>query len=428
LPSRLTVDDYISANPFTDKVIEPAETGLLLSDREKEKERLDYVVESAAGGFPQNIAILGEVGVGKSSMLNYVQAGCQLKKGVFFSRINVTEDTSEETLVRSLVKDLLDQASIGLGSAVIGLLGVGKKKLVKHLDDSVRGIDITRSIRRDLGDPLIKIVTLSSQIVEKKGRPEDVFEVLQLLKEAMGIIKGETKAIAVLFDEAGYVAKERSIALLQRMKLIFQSRPFMLCVAGSPMLFSEYSRVEPTFPNLFLPHNRLSIGPLDLSGTRELIQKRLALVRKKGKETEPFGEKAVQTVHTESDGNPRRIMGIAGYALYLCRGMPVPIGSESIVKASEVAIMTLGKEALDRLRGDMQEICLAIAKCPGSTFEQIRAYLARVTRSEIPKSTINPKINELEKLGYITIERTGREKRCFLRGFLQKYCGSIADS
>jgi len=428
LSRKSTIDDYISANPFSDKVIDPAETGLLLANREKEKELLDYVIESASRGFPQNIAILGEVGVGKSSMLNYVQAGCQLKKGMFFSRINVTEDTSEEVLVRSLVKDLLDQVCIGLGSSLIGLLGIGRKELVREIDSRVRGIDVTKSIRRDLGAPLLKIVTLSSQIVERKGRPEDVFEVLQLLKETMKIIKGDMKAIVVLFDEAGYVAKEKSITLLQRMKLIFQSKPFMLCVAGSPMLFSEYSRVEPTFPNLFLPQNRISLGPLELADAEELIEKRLALVRKKGKGTEPFGEKAVQAILRESDGNPRRIMGIAGYTLYLSRGMPVPVGPETVVKASEVAIMILGKDALDRLREDMQDICMAIAKHPGSTFEEIRGFVGRTLKSEIPKSTINPKINELEKLGYIMIERSGREKRCFLRSFLQKYCNSLAET
>jgi hypothetical protein len=264
--------------------------------------------------------------------------------------------------------------------------------------------------------------------VQKKGRPENVFEVLQLLKETMKMIKGEMKAIAVLFDEAGYVAKDKSITLMQRMKLIFQSKPFMLCVAGSPMLFSEYSRVEPTFANLFLPQNRLSLGPLELGDAKELIEKRLALVRKKGKGIEPFSEKALHAIVRESDGNPRRIMGIAGYALYLCRGMPVPVGPESVVRASEVAIMTLGREALDRLRGDMQEICIAIGKHPGSTFEEIRGHVGRSLKSEIPKSTINPKMNELEKLGYITIERTGREKRCFLRGYLQKYSNTLTET
>jgi len=87
--------------------------------------------------------------------------------------------------------------------------------------------------------------------------------------------------------------------------------------------------------------------------------------------------------------------------------------------------MTLGKEAFGRLRKDLQEICVIIGKYPNSTFEQIRKYLSQIVKSEIPKSTISPKINELQKLGYINIDRIGREKRCFLKSFLQKYYNQI---
>lgn len=425
MSKKLKIEDYISANPFTDKVIEPEETGLLLANRESEKERIDYVIASASQGFPQNIGILGEIGMGKSSMLNYIQARCQIKKGIYFSRINVTEDTSEEILIKSLVKDLLDQVRVGLGSSLMGVVGLGKKQQTKEIDKQIKGINITKASQKQLGDPLLRIISISSQIIEKKGKPEDIFEVLQLMKEVMSIIKKDVKTIAVLFDEGGYVAKEKSIALLQRMKLIFQNKPFMLCIGGSPTLFSEYGKIESTFPNLFLPHNRLSLTSLDIQGARELIQKRLAIVRIGGKDIEPFSEKSIQTILNESDGNPRRIVGIAGYTLYLSRGKVGYIEPAVIVEASNSTIMTLGREAFDRLRKDLQEICLVIGEYPNSTFEQIRRYLGQVTKSKISKSTISPKINELQKLGYIKIDLIGREKRCFLKNFLQKYYNQI---
>lgn len=425
MSKKLKIEYYISANPFSDKVIEPEETGLLLANREDEKERIDYVITSASKGFPQNIAILGEIGMGKSSMLNYIQARCQIKTGIYFSRINVTEDTSEEILIKSLVKDLLDQARVGLGSSLMGMVGFGKRQQAKEIDKQIKGINVTKASQKQLGDPLLRIVSVSSQIIEEKGRPEDIFEVIQLLKEVMKIIKKDVKTIAVLFDEGGYVAKEKSIALLQRMKLIFQNKPFMLCIGGSPTLFSEYGKIEQTFPNLFLHHNRLSLTPLNKQGIRELIQKRLALVRIRGKDIEPFSEKSIQTILDESNGNPRRIVGIAGYTLYLSRDKYGYIEPVTVLEASDSTLITLGGEAFDRLKKDLQEICLIIGKYPNSTFEQIRKYLSQITKSKISKSTLSPKINELQKLGYIEINQIGREKRCFLKSFLQKYYNQI---
>lgn len=422
---KLRIGDYISANPFTDKVIEPEDTRFLLANREREKERIDYVIASAEQGFPQNIAILGEIGMGKSSMLNYIQAQCQIKKGIYFSRINVTEDTSEEILVKSMVRDLLDQVHIGLGRFLIGMVGLGRKEQTKEIEKRIKGIHITKASQKQLSDPILRIISISTQVIERKGRPEDIFEVLQLMKELMNMIRKDVKTIAVLFDEGGYVAKEKSIALLQRMKLIFQNKPFMLCIGGSPTLFSEYGKIESTFPNLFLPHNRLALSPLDIQGIRELIQKRLTRVRVVGKDIEPFSEEAIQTILNESEGNPRRIVGIAGYSLYLSRGKAGYIEPADVVEASGSALTILGGEAFDRLKKDLQEICLIIGKYPNSTFEQIRKYLGRTTKSEISKSTISPKINELQKLGYIGINQIGREKRCFLKGLLQKYYNQI---
>lgn len=409
------VADYIIADPFSETPIEPDEISLMVN-REEEKERIQMIIDSASKGYGQNIAILGKDGIGKTSIMNYVEAMCRIKSGIYLSRINITTDTKEDVLVKSLVKDLLEQVNIGLGNLVLSLVGIGKKEQLDMISKGIKGISIEKSLLNTIQLPLLGIISIASNIVERKGRPEDIFEALQLLQEIMKITEKDAKAIIVLLDEAGYVAVERSIHLLQRMKLLFQRKPFMLCIAGSPLLFRKYSKIEPTFVNLFPEQNRFHLSPLKAKHIRELIKKRLAPVRKKGKGVEPFENRSIETLYKETNGNPRYIIRLASYSLHLAKEN-TKVKPEHIIKASDKIYQELGRDLFERLSPSLKEVVIVIGKFPNSTQEEIRKYL----KSDLSPASISLKIRELESLGYIEVTQIGREKRCVLNKPLAKF-------
>ena len=415
----MKVADYIVADPFSETPIEPDEINLMVN-REEEKERIEIIIDSASKGFGQNLAILGYDGIGKTSIMNYIEAMCRIRSGIYLSRINITTDTKEDVIVKSLIKDLLEQINIGLGNLILSLVGLGKKEQLDMISKRIKGISIEESLINTIQIPLLGIISIATNIVERKGRPEDIFEALQLLQEIMKITKKEAKSIVVLLDEAGYVAVDRSIHLLQRMKLLFQRKPFMLCIAGSPLLFSEYSKIEPTFVNLFPEQNRFHLSPLEVQHIKELIKKRLAPVRKKGKGIEPFTSESIETLNEETKGNPRYIIRLASYALHLAKE-DTTVKPEHIIKASDKIYQELGKDLFDRLSPSLREIVIVINKFPNSTQEEIRKY----SKSDLSPASISLKMRELESLGFIDVKQIGREKRCVLNKPLTKYCSTF---
>ena len=84
----MRISDVLAADPFSDLPLSADEVHLLVN-REEIKERIDALVHSAGKGFPQNVALLGEDGTGKTSLLNFAEAKAKLVSGFFVSHIDV---------------------------------------------------------------------------------------------------------------------------------------------------------------------------------------------------------------------------------------------------------------------------------------------------------------------------------------------------
>ncbi len=411
------ISDYIEVDPFSDNPLTADEVNLLVN-REEVRKRIGDLIHSASHGFPQNIAILGEDGIGKTSMINFIEAKMKLYNGLFFSRINLAEGTESRTMVKSLIGNLLNQLDLGLGSKVLYHLKLGKKVSREEMLKRLKGIEITQN--KQLKESLFNILSYSQAVTEKKASPEDFYEILEMLREVLELMGRKPKAIIILIDEGQYVARSHSVDLLQQMRLIFQKKPYMLVVGGSPDLFSRFGQVEPTFNNLFPEQNRLRLTPLEYQHVKELLEKRLGLVRKKGSGIDPFETECIERLLHLSDGNPRYVIRIASESLQHGRDQN-SITTREIERASSLIVREMGRDRFDRLNEDEREIILTLARHGSLSITDIQ----KNSDSNYDLSTFGRKVRTLSDRGYLLVKIRGNKRICHLKRAIYKYAKEL---
>jgi Cdc6-like AAA superfamily ATPase len=419
MPSPKRISDILDADPFTDLPLAADEAHLLVN-REEIKERIGSVVQSAFKGFPQNMALLGEDGTGKTSLLNFSEAKAKLHSGFFVSHLDVVEGTTIGDVVKTLVRDLLNQVQLGLGSSMLSLVKLGREVTREELQKRLAGIEIAKNKRIKLGESLLNVFQYSRSITETRSSPEDIVGLLDLLQSAFSLIGKPPKAVMLLFDEGQYVATSQAVSLLQQMRLLFQRKPYMLILGGSLDLFQRLSEVEPTFGNLFSEQNRFRLEPLTRTDVAELLARRLELVRKAGRHIDPFELDCVETLRQLAEGNPRYVVRMASASLTAAReeGRVTPVHIE---QAGIQIIREMGRDRFDRLRSEEQELVLTIARYQPLNFTAVQKALS----TPIDLSTVSRKIRSLEDRGYVWLEPRGNEKRCRLRRAVYEYATTI---
>ena len=414
---RLT--DILDADPFSDLPLTADEANLLVN-REEIKERIDALVHSASRGFPQNMALLGEDGTGKTSMLNFAEAKARLGSGFFVSHLDIVEGTQMGEVVKFLIGDLLNQMHFGLGSTLLSLIKVGREVTREELQKRLTGVDVAKSKQVQLGENLLNIFHYSRSVMETRTSPEDIVEILEMLRSTFDLIGRPPKAILLLFDEGQYVATSKAISLLQQLRLLFQRKPYMLILGGSPDLFQRFSEVEPTFGNLFSEQNRLRLAPFSHTHVADLLERRLRLVRKAGKGIEPFEPGCVDRLCELSEGNPRYVIRIASAALSLAREEG-SVATRHVDQAGMQLIREMGRDRFDRLKKDEQELILTVARYQPLNFTALQKALPE----RLDLSTVGRKVHSLEDRGYVDLETRGNEKLCRLRRALHEYAKTL---
>ncbi len=415
----MAVSDYLEADPFNDMPLDAEDIDLLVN-RAEVKARLSALLDSAGKGYPQNISILGEDGIGKTSLINFAEAKARLVPDLFTSRLDVTERTENRTVVRALLSDLLNQIELGLGNRLLGLLSLGPEVTQREFLKRLQGTQVTTTRQLELSDSLFQLFHLSHSVSETRSSPEDLFQLLEMLKETLTLMRRKPKAILILFDEGQYVAQSQSLHLLQQMRLLFQRRPYMLLVAGSADLFARYAAVEPSFNNLFPEQNRLRLTALEDDHIRELLTKRLAPVRKKGKGIEPFQQGCVERLTALSEGNPRYVIRIASASLHLGRDRQA-ITPVMLEEAWRQIVQEIGRDRFDKLSDDEREMILILARYQPLNISQIHVNL----KSAVDLSTVSRRIAALADKGYLTIETQGKQKLSRLRRAIYQYAKSL---
>lgn len=392
------VKDILSINPFTDMPIEPSQIPLLV-DREKEINNLSMIIESASAGFRQNVAILGKDGMGKTSLINFIYGKVKMKPEILPIKIQITQESTFRDLIINTAKELLESIHLGLFSTILPLFQ--KNITLKDIKDQLDGFEISN--KTEISAAILGLVNVIKQTDKTLKIIGDTAIFFPYFKKIVEQIPQKIKTVMLLIDEGEYIATEKSISLLQNMRLLFQTSPFMVVIAGSPILFDKIAKVEPSFGNLFPEQNRIILTPLDIDHIKKLIITRLDSVKKDFKGVIlPFTDDSLKVLFEYSQGNPRYVIRIASLSI-LNAADSEQISSEDVKTAAKHILIVMGNERFERLEETDQKLLITIAKLKAPSATE----LAR--ESKIDEVTVSRHLNKLKELGYINISRDGRK-------------------
>jgi DNA-binding transcriptional ArsR family regulator/energy-coupling factor transporter ATP-binding protein EcfA2 len=397
----------IEVNPFYDHPLDASEIDLVV-DRKREEEILEQALAAASRGFRQNFALLGDEGSGKSSLLNLVEGKGRHIANLLIIRQEITSSTTELTFFKSIVGAVIRELEKLLGRSLFGDV----KDIEKRVGGIVREESSIAEVSISIGALLTFLgfggkFSAGERVV--KGRYEDVSEILPSLETVVNLVLSKKfKVIVVMVDEAGYAVSETTKALLQRIRLLFQRPQFMLIVSGNLMLIEDLTGIEPTFPNLIPVTARISLAALGQSDVRQLIESRLARVRK-GKGVEPFTVDAADEVWRQSKGGLRDAILICHEALELANLRTASsVEVEDVLGGTKTVLAAKGRDIFSKLKEHEREIAYKLHEVGE---DSLRSFAQRLGKKP---STVSVQMKRLTNLGYVEIVAT-KERRTFYR-------------
>lgn len=211
---------------------------------------------------PDNIAILGDPGMGKTSLLRKFEA-------------IALEEFKERKTFSAIVEFTPD--SCGSFTSIF-------RKIVDDISGNfVTQTPVLKEIRNEIKDWRIKSIGRGARIgLKKKTKDEPLMMLVRkALVDLWKILEKQGVDIALLMlDDMHYVANKYPDAL-NGMRGVFQWLPkhgcnFMLCITGKKELFSDAKRFAEPFVNFF--NIKHILKPLTLNETRDAILKPLNLL------------------------------------------------------------------------------------------------------------------------------------------------------
>jgi DNA-binding transcriptional ArsR family regulator len=415
------IHEAIEVNPFYDHPIDPSELDLLVN-RQKEIERLEGALVAASKGFRQNLAILGEDGSGKTSLLNVAESRGKLIPNILTVKQEITSDTRELTFFKGIVGAIIRELEKISGRPFRGDVEDIMKRVEGIVEEKASATEVSISI-----STLLSFLGFGGKVGAEerivKGRYEDVSEIIPSLENVVNLaLSKKFKTIVVVMDEAGYAASETTKALLQRLRLLFQKPHFMLVVSGNPMLIDDLTVVEPTFSNLIPATSRISLARLDQRNVRQLIASRLKRVRKSGQDIEPFTHDAADEVWRQSRGNPRDVVLICHEALNIASSKGADeVRPEDVIDAARSVLASKGRDIFAKLKDHEKEIVCKLHAAK----EDSLGTLAKRLRKKPP--TVSVQVRRLVNLGYLEVAaKEGRRTYYRLNRAVEEYLNTLS--
>lgn len=370
------------------------------------KNALDLISEAIAGareGQIENYAILGEEGMGKSSLINRAYEDARISKEVLPLRLEITEETNEFIFFKELCRQLVNGIQIGLFDRLSYLIRRGEdvNKLVEDITGLISGITKSEELSTQFSFGILNLVqfSLGRGKGEVRAPPLDVTEIIGIVDNLKRFLSLKYKTVIVFIDEAGYVASEKSRSLLQRMRLFFQTKPFMTIIAGNPRLIDELTKVVPDVANMFPEGNRILLDPLAEQHVEELIESRVI-------GENPLRDPDVITaIWRESGATPRYIIRICRESIrILQRRKESTVTIEMIIEASMRISAIKGRDIFNKLSEPQQELVIQLYREGGSSYPSMLAEKLKKTQGRISQI-----LSELYDLGYVRRKAEGRK-------------------
>jgi AAA+ ATPase superfamily predicted ATPase len=273
----------MAVNPFTPgRTVDPQ----FFAGRESEIDRFKMYLKSAKDGNPMNLAVLGERGIGKSSLLRKCENLAKNKKCVV---VRIDLDPSVY-----LIDSLLYQILTGIqreGSLYSKLFSLSEK------------------IRKFFNEYKISIGLFGSSLQATRRVPAASLEARDELKRIWDNIKQGVPAIIIMMDEAEQLEKiEGSLQFLRNIfsRLSEERCGYMLVLSGKLTLFKQIKKIHSPLARFFNP---ITLKELTRGESIQAIEKPLSHSPYK------MSAEVKDLIAEESEGHPY-IIQLIGY--YLC--------------------------------------------------------------------------------------------------------------
>lgn len=285
--------------------------------------------------------------------------------------------------------------------------------LLKEVNEAVRGIDSTQTDSNTYSFGILNMIQLSGgeETSRTRNAPTDISQMMGIIESITPLLMRKYKTIIVFIDEGRYIATEQSVALLQRLRLFFQRRPFMVIMAGSPTLIDELTKVVPEIANMFPEENRLLLQPLEERHVTQLIEKRMPKRNLFAK------SELISLITRESEGNPRYVIRICRESIRIMNEENSDEITESMVTlASNRILAKKGRDIFYKLSDAQQECVVLLHNLGGSGYAtEMEQY------SEVKRARISQLLSELCALGYVKNERKENKALYSLNRALRQY-------
>jgi len=340
-------------NPYTYQ--EPVQQSSELVGREDITEEIEYYLEQAKHSQYYNLAISGDRGVGKTSMINATKEIAQ-GKDFLAADLPVNQMNTDDEI--QFFKDLIE---------VILEAGVEQdqinQSLLTKFREIISGIDASPEFSLGYSSTYVKLTsgdTSSSVSLPTRELVDDLDSIFH--------DKVNVPGIAVIIDDIDFLGGSKEI-LRKLESIVSEIEGYFLIVSGedlSEVFPDELSPISQTFTTLHLEPFE------EVGNTQEALLQPLSEQLE-----EEFDESCVSDVHQISDGSPYEIQLIAHH-IY----RQYEQGEDSITVTSEV--LDKVAESLDRLRE--REHHKVASRIKQLTDDQLSLLVSLLEFPEVPKN------------------------------------------
>lgn len=279
------------ANPYNLGI--PLKHEWQFAGRNAELSAIDYYLDQAVDGRPVNIAIVGDTGVGKSSLMNVVECHVRVR-GILAVRLGLETCMVEDDMLffRELYDVLLSEAGkAGMFRRYVQQVGDLRRQLAWGVPPMADvALELPLRFPRAFAECASRNLTLPvmTSMVE-----EDLSFVAQEARAA------QVPSIALMLDDCDRV----SAGLIEKLReFLSRLNGFFLCASGTDAMLSAWNAVFSPVPRVFV---KVRLEPFQSPvATRDCLRKPLLRGKYRDVKVDP---RLHEDLHLLTDGNPYEI-------------------------------------------------------------------------------------------------------------------------
>lgn len=274
------------SNPFRPGgIVEPE----YFVGRKEEIARFEQYLKNTRDGNPHHLAILGERGIGKTSLLRYLEYVSKKQKCMVV-RIELDPETSS-------ISQLVLQVLTELKRSGISYSLIDKSK--EGLQDFFQKYNVSLTLG------VLKADSRSGQ----ESDAETKIGFRYKFEDIWNKVKGNIPTIIIMMDEAEQLEQIKgSLHYLRNtfLRLSESHAGYMLVLSGKIGLFKQIKELHSPLARFFTP---VTLGPLKPDEVREALEKSFLSARRR------VDKKLVERIILDSQGHPYIVQTI-GYVLF----------------------------------------------------------------------------------------------------------------